>query len=109
MMGLWNRIVDIARRKSAAEDFEASIESEHPRPSSVPVFPHCDQMILHGPGECTYCDYYPDWQNLRVSWGIAFTGHEIGINGSVVPCPADVARPDGAHQMWGGNRPKRES
>lgn len=100
----------LARRKSAAEDFEASIESEElPRPGSLPVFPHCDRMILHGPGECTYCDYYPDWQNLRVAWGIAFTGHDIGINGTVLPCPADVQRPDGAHQMWGGNRPKRES
>jgi hypothetical protein len=101
---------DLARRKTAAADFEASIESELPAPGPNVRFAHCDQMILHAPGECVYCDCYPDWQRLRQEWGIAFTGHEVGIDGAVVPCPADVSRPDGAHQMWGGNRPKpRES
>lgn len=103
---------DLARRKTAAADFESSIEAEGPPlgRQPIPVYPHCDQMILHAPGECQYCDAYPDWQRLRYDWGVAFTGHEIGRDGAVVPCPADVSRPDGAHQMWGGNRPKpRES
>lgn len=38
-------------------------------------FPHCDQRILHAPGECEYCNDHPDWQALREAWGIAFTGH----------------------------------
>ena len=40
-----------------------------------PTFPHCDQRVLHAPGECQYCDMCPEWQQLRVAWGIAFTGH----------------------------------
>lgn len=69
-------------------------------------FAHCDQAILHAPGECEYCDLYPEWQELRTAWGIAFTGHPVGENGAVVPCPADVARPNGVHQQWPGNRPE---
>lgn len=39
-------------------------------------FPHCDSRVLHAPGECEFCDRHPDWQELRKSWGIAFTGHQ---------------------------------
>lgn len=38
-------------------------------------FPHCDARVLHAPGECGYCDACPVWQQLRIAWGIAFTGH----------------------------------
>jgi hypothetical protein len=38
-------------------------------------FPHCDQRVLHAPGECEFCDGNPDWQALREAWGISFTGH----------------------------------
>jgi hypothetical protein len=38
-------------------------------------FPHCDQRVLHSPGECEYCDRHPEWQALREAWGIAYTGH----------------------------------
>jgi hypothetical protein len=68
--------------------------------------PHCDARILHAPGECEYCDGYPDWQMCRERWGIAFTGHEPKPGQH--PCPADVARPPGSdsdHRTWGGNRP----
>lgn len=37
-------------------------------------FPHCDQRILHKPGDCEFCDMRPEWQALRKAWGIAFTG-----------------------------------
>lgn len=62
-------------------------------------FPHCDARILHHHGACVYCDAHPDWQQLRVTWGINFTGEsEPGVQ----PCPADRARGDG-HMAWGGN------
>lgn len=87
-------------------------------------FPHCDQRILHAPGECEYCDGHPEWQQLRIDWCVCFTGHEPdGIN-TWVRCPADVARPvitavvdntvlglpitatQAAHKFWPGNAPK---
>ena len=43
--------------------------------SATIQFPHCDQRILHAPGECEYCDRHADWQALRDAWGIAFTGY----------------------------------
>lgn len=45
--------------------------------TTMPIdsFPHCDQAVLHAPGECEYCDGCPEWQSLREAWGIAFTGH----------------------------------
>lgn len=79
-------------------------------------FPHCDPKILHKPGECTYCDSHPDWQELREVWGIAFTGHsherieEIDWKGKkftkvLIPCPSEQDRPLEVINKWGGNRP----
>lgn len=68
---------------------------------TIPQFPHCDQRILHAPGECRYCDAHNDWQALRQAWGICFTGYEQ--EGTELPCPADYSRGDG-HTKWGGNR-----
>jgi hypothetical protein len=68
---------------------------------SAPQFPHCDQRILHAPGECAYCDAFPNWQDLRRAWGISFTGWEP--EGTELPCPADYARGD-THNLWPGNR-----
>lgn len=84
--------------------------------------PHCDQRILHEHGECWACDLYPDWQALRVKWGIAFTGHQpeeerLGPVAEIVavrrqlPCPADFNRPPGSasdHQNWPNNRAEKE-
>jgi len=47
----------------------------------LPRFPHCDQRILHSPGECEFCDAAPEWQQLRKAWGIAFTGHVPAVEG----------------------------
>ena len=79
-------------------------------------FPHCDQRILHAPGECEFCGLHPEWQELREAWGIAFTGHWPGLyakHGDIeelqLPCPADYARPQGSdsdHRAWGGNTAK---
>lgn len=67
----------------------------------LPQFPHCDQRILHGPEEgCAFCNDFPEWQALRIAWGIAFTGWEP--EGKELPCPADHARGDN-HKLWPGN------
>lgn len=74
------------------------------------MFPHCDQRILHAPGECEYCDEHTDWQKLRQVWGIAFTGHAPDGVWIKMPCPADASRPAGArndHRRWGGNKPTK--
>lgn len=82
--------------------------------------PHCDARILHAPGECWACDLYPDWQALRVKWGIAFTGHQpkdevlrvdqreepVAVR-RMLPCPADFNRPPDSpsdHRQWGPNQ-----
>lgn len=74
-----------------------------PRPAPIPIdqFPHCDQRVLHAPGECEYCDEHPDWQALRFAWGIAFTGYEPGPD--ELQCPATVRRPLGKINNWVGN------
>lgn len=66
----------------------------------ITQFPHCDGRILHSPNECEYCDMHPEWQELRIAWGIAFTGYEP--EGTELPCPADHARGD-SHKKWRGN------
>lgn len=73
---------------------------------NIRQFPHCDQRILHAPGECRYCDSQSEWQALRVAWGIAFTGKPAAEG--ELPCPADHARGD-QHQLWPGNRPTKEA
>lgn len=75
----------------------------------MPQFPHCDQSVLHAPGECRWCDQHADWQQLREWWGIAFTGHEpapLYPGGPLeAPCPSDARRGTGKAHVWGGNRP----
>jgi hypothetical protein len=68
-------------------------------------FPHCDSRVLHAPSECTYCDGYPELQQARQDWRVAFTGHEPV--GDEAPCPADTARPPNGssdHRRWSRNR-----
>lgn len=65
--------------------------------------PHCDSSVLHAPGQCAYCDHYPDWQAYRQVARIAFTGQDP--KDDEVACPSDQRRgPAGAH-VWRGNRP----
>jgi hypothetical protein len=61
------------------------------------------ERILHAPGECEFCDLHPEWQALRVAWGIAFTGWTPDEN--ELPCPANHARGEDC-EVWHGNRPK---
>jgi hypothetical protein len=97
----WRFCVDRSQSRNA-QGYE--VRQEKPL---IPQFPHCDARILHEPGDCEYCDAHPEWQELRVVWGIAFTGHKpTGNTGyKQLPCPADYNRGD-KHQGWGGNRPK---
>lgn len=72
----------------------------------IKQYPHCDPRVLHAPGECEICDEHcKEWQELRSTWGIAFTGHEPR-NGEF-PDPATRAR--GNPHVWGGNRPWKPS
>lgn len=62
-------------------------------------FPHSDHKVLHAPGECDACDTYPEWQELRRVWGIAYTGRTPGSPESLLPCPSDF-------QAWQGVHPR---
>jgi hypothetical protein len=70
-------------------------------------YPHCDARVLHAPGECKYCDLYPDEQQKRDLLGINFTGH---TDSNKLPCPATQARPIETINRWYGNvpQPKKE-
>lgn len=68
----------------------------------IKQFPHCDAAILHAPGECDHCDTHPEWQALRMAWGINFTG---GTDPAKLPCPSEARRPARMAHMWPGNRP----
>ena len=62
--------------------------------------PHCDQSVLHAPGECEYCDHYPDWQEMRDRQRINFTGHQ---DPDKAPCPSTAFRALETLEKWHGN------
>lgn len=66
--------------------------------------PHCDSSILHAPGVCEYCDHYPDWQELRKLWRIAFTGEPSDEH--TAPDPSSHFRPVAVSHQWPGNTPE---
>lgn len=72
----------------------------------IEQFPHCDSSVLHAPGECTYCDNKPEWQELRKGWRIAFTGHNPVED--EVSCPSDSRRGLAGAHVWSGNIPTQE-
>lgn len=79
----------------------------------IDQFPHCDQRVLHAPEDnCEYCNAHPEWQALRLAWGIAFTGHSFDKNGKLhvdeygnttQPCPAEANRGMQSLNSWHGN------
>jgi hypothetical protein len=75
--------------------------------TTIHQFPHCDSRVLHAPGECEFCDHHADWQELRVAWGIAFTGWEP--EGNELPCPSQQARSLETINKWNGNVPRPAS
>lgn len=62
--------------------------------------PHCDMNVLHAPGECVYCDNYPDFQAARIRDNINFTGK---TNPNLKPCPATMKRTLERIERWPGN------
>lgn len=63
--------------------------------------PHCDAMILHAPGKCLVCDYYPNRQQDRVDSNTNFTGEE---DPAKFPCPSTYLRSGEKRDRWPGNR-----
>lgn len=39
-------------------------------------YPHCNTEVLHAPGQCKYCDKYPDWQQVRIKKGEPFANDD---------------------------------
>ena len=70
--------------------------------SVIQQYPHCDPQVLHEPKSCDYCDAHPDWQELRETWKINFTGkNEPGKS----QCPSERNRPAYRIHQWAGDRP----
>jgi hypothetical protein len=69
--------------------------------------PHCDQYVLHAPGECEFCDLYPKRQAWRVEASVNFTGHD---DADKMKCPSEMLRPRSVINRWSGNvaKPKCE-
>lgn len=65
------------------------------------IYPHCDARILHKRKECRFCDELPNWQELRETWGINFTGH---YDPEKSKCPSEEHRDLKTIEMWPGNR-----
>jgi hypothetical protein len=68
------------------------------------AYPHCDSLVLHSPGECRYCDMYPEQQQRRELQGINFTGQ---YDPNKRPCPAEQYRSLETINKWGGNVARR--
>jgi hypothetical protein len=80
---------------------EGVIELESVGPGDHSKVPHCDSRVLHAPGECRYCDGFPEWQQARRVWGINFTGHhDKGFR----KCPSESSRGLKTIEQWPGNR-----
>lgn len=66
-------------------------------------FPHCDDLVLHAPNHCQYCDMYPEKQQERIKSGTNFTGEH---NPTKYSCPAELRRSEELINKWSGNRPR---
>jgi hypothetical protein len=69
-------------------------------------YPHCDPRVLHAPKTCSVCDEYPEWQKLRQTWFINFTGENVE---GYTLCPAEIHRPIQIINQWHGNRAAKET
>lgn len=65
-------------------------------------FPHCNAEVLHAPGECYYCDHYPDRQAARKALGTPFTPNEAnGWSGNVAVKAGETLNHMGARFVVG--------
>lgn len=73
-------------------------------PAFVTIYdgPHNNLKVLHAPGECPDCDRYPYAQQLRLTWGIAFTGYTP--EGKEIACPSEKIGDNRAAQGSQGNQ-----
>lgn len=70
--------------------------------------PHCDDLVLHAPGECEFCDLYPRRQRDRQRARVRFTGELVGFYPyETEPCPSEKLRPLDVIEAWPGNRARR--
>lgn len=59
--------------------------------------PHCNTEVLHAPGQCYYCDHYPDRQSARAASGGSFTPPEAnGWSGNVAVKSGEIHEHMGA-------------
>lgn len=65
------------------------------------ILPHCDSSLLHAPGECIFCDKYPEMQEYRKYARINFSGHD---DSKKAPCPSTHFRNEETINKWRGNR-----
>lgn len=65
-------------------------------------FPHCDNLVLHAPSTCKYCDMYPEEQQARIRDGVNFTGEG---DPNKRTCPAEERRKLDIINRWYGNVP----
>lgn len=64
-------------------------------------FPHCDELVLHAPGKCQFCDRYSLWQHERIRDGVNFTGEN---DPNKKACPSTARRPLAVIERWERNR-----
>lgn len=65
-------------------------------------FPHCNSEVLHAPGECHYCDHYPQRQAVHSASGTPFTPLEAnGWSGNVAVKAGEVHDHMGARFVVG--------
>lgn len=59
--------------------------------------PHCNSEVLHAPGQCYYCDHYPDRQAARAASGGSFSPLDAnGWSGNVAVKAGEVHEHMGA-------------
>lgn len=66
--------------------------------------PHCDDLCLHAPTLCVFCDMHPEEQQYRIDNNINFTGEN---DPNKKQCPAEARRNLSIINKWYGNVPKK--
>ena len=95
--GAWDR-----RRALVQKHYADYLDAMERLAASNPA--HCDNLVLHAPADCKYCDHQPELQAFRLSSGIDFTGGTQHVHlYNWRPCPSQVMRSLEKSQAWGGN------